>query len=166
MVGSPLQVTDEQLAAAQLRLVLDEKLGRPTPELVRRIAAMAKTEPGESEAASSPPENVVKASSPQDPRSHEIDCSEVLSEAWPFIDDEIDQDRRELLKRHLDECSSCPEEFALEEHLKALLAKKIAGDPAVDALKQRLRQILREILMRQTIRSAEVTVEQDDTASS
>jgi hypothetical protein len=31
-------LTDEEIAAAQLRVVLDEKLGRTTPELVTRIA--------------------------------------------------------------------------------------------------------------------------------
>lgn len=40
-MDSPLpHVTAEQVAAAQLRLALDEKLGRQTPEVVRRIAAM------------------------------------------------------------------------------------------------------------------------------
>ncbi|MFJ1768003.1 hypothetical protein ACIOD2_47340 [Amycolatopsis sp. NPDC088138] len=32
------RVTDEQVAAAQLRVFLDEKRGRTTPELVRKIA--------------------------------------------------------------------------------------------------------------------------------
>ncbi len=30
--------TQEQIAAAQLRVLLDEKLGRTTPDLIRRIA--------------------------------------------------------------------------------------------------------------------------------
>lgn len=33
-------ITDEQIAAAQLKIVLDEKLGRHTSDLVRRIAAL------------------------------------------------------------------------------------------------------------------------------
>lgn len=37
-MNSPLQPTDEQIAAAQLRLVLDEKLGRQTSEIIREIA--------------------------------------------------------------------------------------------------------------------------------
>ncbi len=37
-------ITDEQIAAAQLRLVIDDKLGRDTPEVLRRIAAMSPTE--------------------------------------------------------------------------------------------------------------------------
>lgn len=38
-MNSPLRPTDEQIAAAHLRIVLDEKLGRETPEIVREIAA-------------------------------------------------------------------------------------------------------------------------------
>ncbi len=38
--GPPFPVTAEQIAAAQLRRVLDEKLGRQTPEVVERIAAV------------------------------------------------------------------------------------------------------------------------------
>lgn len=38
-MSDPLEVTEEQIAAAQLRIVLDEKLGRETPAVVRRIAA-------------------------------------------------------------------------------------------------------------------------------
>ncbi|MGH3925757.1 MAG: RNA polymerase sigma factor, partial [Pseudonocardiaceae bacterium] len=48
-----MRVTDEQVAAAQLRLVLDEKLGRQTPELVRRIAATTEVERDEETGASS-----------------------------------------------------------------------------------------------------------------
>ncbi|MGH4023000.1 MAG: mycothiol system anti-sigma-R factor [Pseudonocardiaceae bacterium] len=93
---------------------------------------------------------------------HETDCSEVLAEVWLFLDNECNQERRALLRRHLDECGSCLEEFGLEEHLKTLLARKCGGDHAPDTLKQRLRQSISEIVMRQAVLGAEVTVEQDD----
>lgn len=93
---------------------------------------------------------------------HEIDCGEVLAEVWLFLDNECNQERRTLLQRHLDECGACLEEFGLEEHLKALLARKCRGDHAPDALKQRLRQSIQEIVLRQAVLSAEVTVEQDE----
>ncbi len=93
---------------------------------------------------------------------HETDCGQVLAELWLFLDNECDRERRELLRRHLDECGPCLEEFGLEEHLKALLARKCGGDHAPDALKQRLRDSIREIMMRQAVLSAEVTVQRDD----
>ena len=89
---------------------------------------------------------------------HEIDCREVLGELWLFLDNECNHERRELLKRHLEECRPCLEELGLDEHLKALLARKCGGDHAPDALKQRLRQSIREIMMRQVL-GAEVSVE-------
>lgn len=55
-----------------------------------------------------------------------------------------------------------PREFGLEEHLKALLARKCGGDAAPHGLRQRLRQSIREIVVQQaevSVHSAEVTVE-------
>ena len=93
---------------------------------------------------------------------HDTDCGEVLAELWLFLDNECNHERRELLKRHLDECGPCLEELGLDEHLKALLARKCGGDHAPDTLKQRLRQSIREIMMRQAVLGAEVAVEQGD----
>jgi len=93
---------------------------------------------------------------------HETDCSEVLAQLWLFLDNECDQERRQLLQRHLDECRSCLAELGLDEHLKALLARKCGGDHAPDALKQRLRQSMQEIMLRQRVLGAEVTVERGD----
>ncbi|HEU0088787.1 MAG TPA: mycothiol system anti-sigma-R factor [Pseudonocardiaceae bacterium] len=93
---------------------------------------------------------------------HETDCGEVLAEMWLFLDNECNHERRELLKRHLEECGACLEEYGLEEHLKALLARKCGGDHAPDEFKQRLRQSIQEIMVRQAVLGAEVTVEQDE----
>jgi mycothiol system anti-sigma-R factor len=82
---------------------------------------------------------------------HETDCSQVLAELWLLLDNECDRERRELLQRHLEECGPCLEEYGLEEHLKALLARKCRGEHAPDTLKQRLRESIREIMMRQAV---------------
>ncbi len=96
---------------------------------------------------------------------HDTDCGEVLAEVWMFLDDECDPERRELLQRHLDECSPCLEEFGLDEHLKTLLARKCGGDHAPDGLRQRLRESIREIVVQQAdaaVQTAQVTVETGD----
>ena len=77
-------------------------------------------------------------------KPHETDCSEVLAEVWLFLDHECDSMRRDLLQKHLDECSPCLEQFGIEEHLKVLLARKCGGEHAPEALKQRLRDSIRE----------------------
>jgi mycothiol system anti-sigma-R factor len=77
-------------------------------------------------------------------KPHETDCSEVLAEVWLFLDHECDGVRRDLLQKHLDECSPCLEQFGIEEHLKVLLARKCGGEHAPEALKQRLRESIRQ----------------------
>jgi mycothiol system anti-sigma-R factor len=93
---------------------------------------------------------------------HETDCSEVLAELWLFLDNECNDERRKLLQRHLDECGPCLAELGLDQHLKALLARKCRGDHAPDALKQRLRESIKEIMIRQAALTAEVAVAQVD----
>ena len=83
-------------------------------------------------------------------KPHETDCSEVLEEVWLFLDHECDQGRRELLEKHLDECSPCLEQFGIEEHLKVLLRSKCGGEHAPDGLKQRLRDKIRETVVEKT----------------
>ena len=80
---------------------------------------------------------------------HDTDCSEVLSEVWLFLDQECDQGRRAALQTHLDECHPCLEQFGLEEHLKALLARKCGGEHAPDALKEKLRASIRQVVVQQ-----------------
>ncbi len=96
---------------------------------------------------------------------HDTDCSEVLADVWMFLDNECDGERRRVLQRHLDECRPCLEQFGLEEHLKALLARKCGGDAAPNSLRQRLRQSIREIVLQQAevaVHNAEVIIERSD----
>jgi mycothiol system anti-sigma-R factor len=82
-------------------------------------------------------------------KPHATDCSEVLAEVWLFLDHECDTGRRELLEKHLDECSPCLEQFGIEEHLKVLLARKCGGEHAPEEFKQRLRDKIRKTVVEQ-----------------
>ena len=95
-------------------------------------------------------------------KPHETDCSEVLAEVWLFLDHECNETRRELLAKHLDECSPCLERYGLDEHLKTLLAAKCGGEHAPDALKERLRAKIRKTVLEHrgvVIEATTVTVE-------
>ena len=92
---------------------------------------------------------------------HETDCSEVLAEVWLYLDHECECERRELLRKHLDECSPCLAQYGLEEQLKELLARKCGGDQAPETLRQRLRDSIRTVMLEQ----AEVTLERDETGT-
>ncbi|GAA3461391.1 mycothiol system anti-sigma-R factor [Saccharothrix longispora] len=78
---------------------------------------------------------------------HETDCSEVLAEVYLFLDHECDEKRKTLLAAHLDECHPCLEQYGIEEHLKALLARKCGGELAPEELKQRLRTRLQQAVV-------------------
>lgn len=86
---------------------------------------------------------------------HETNCAEVLAEVWLFLDHECDQDRRQLLARHLDECRPCLAEYGLDEKVKKLLASRCGGEQAPDSLRNRLRHQIRVAVLEQ----AEVSVE-------
>jgi mycothiol system anti-sigma-R factor len=70
-----------------------------------------------------------------------------LEEVWLFLDQECDKDRRQVLQRHLDECSPCLGRYGIEEHLKALLARKCGGEHAPDELRRRLRASIRQTVL-------------------
>ena len=54
---------------------------------------------------------------------HEIDCREVLTEVYLYLDLECADDRRTLIQHHLDECSPCLREYGIEQEVKALVAR-------------------------------------------
>jgi len=95
-------------------------------------------------------------------KKHETHCEEVLAEVWLFLDRECDQQRRELLRKHLDECHPCLAAYGIEEKLKQLLARKCGGEHAPDGLRARLRDQIRSAVLEQT----EVTVERGPSGTS
>ena len=68
---------------------------------------------------------------------HETPCSEVLDRVYEFIDGEVDGDRRNQIKHHLDECGPCLAEFGLEEQVKAIV-KRSCADPAPAELRAKV----------------------------
>jgi mycothiol system anti-sigma-R factor len=84
-------------------------------------------------------------------RPHETDCAEVLAEVWLYLDQECECTRRELLRKHLDECGPCLEQYGIEEQLKALLARKCGGEQAPEQLRERLRDSIRSLIIDGTV---------------
>ncbi|MDA2803688.1 mycothiol system anti-sigma-R factor [Nocardiopsis suaedae] len=60
---------------------------------------------------------------------HETPCSEVLERLYIYIDGELADTGCEEIRRHLDECRPCLEEYGLEEAVKKLVAKHCGCDP-------------------------------------
>ena len=96
-------------------------------------------------------------------KPHETDCRDVLAEVWLYLDQECDCERRELLRRHLDECHPCLEQYGLEEQLKALLARKCGGERAPEELRSRLRASIESLIVQTTV--VEETVYRDESGT-
>lgn len=71
------------------------------------------------------------------------DCKEVLDEVYLLLDHECATKHAAELRKHLDECPGCLEQYGIADQIKQLLARKCGGDHAPDQLKQRLLSTLR-----------------------
>ena len=74
-----------------------------------------------------------------------VDCDQVLAEVYLFLDNECDEQRRTLIKAHLDDCSPCLRKFGIEQDVKALLARKCGGDRAPSSLRTNVRLMLSRV---------------------
>jgi mycothiol system anti-sigma-R factor len=70
---------------------------------------------------------------------HEKDCREVIAEVYFYLDLEASDERRDLIRDHLDECSPCLREYGIEQEVKALVARCCGQETAPQELKMRLR---------------------------
>ncbi|MBV1848973.1 mycothiol system anti-sigma-R factor [Catellatospora tritici] len=75
------------------------------------------------------------------------DCREVLTEVYLYLDLECSEDRRYVIKQHLDECSPCLREFGIEQEVKALVNRCCGQEQAPNELKERLRAKLSELVV-------------------
>jgi mycothiol system anti-sigma-R factor len=78
---------------------------------------------------------------------HETDCDDVLEEVYLYLDLECTEDRRSLIREHLDECSPCLREYGIELEVKALVARCCGSELAPAELRARLRAKLSELVV-------------------
>ncbi|MDT7728476.1 MAG: hypothetical protein QOI21_5052 [Actinomycetota bacterium] len=94
--------------------------------------------------------------------SENVDCDKALAEIYLLLDRECGADREAEIRRHLDSCPPCLEEYGIDVQLKQLLARKCGGDHAPDDLKSRLRASIRKTVESRgnvTLERTEITVE-------
>jgi mycothiol system anti-sigma-R factor len=69
---------------------------------------------------------------------HETDCREVIAEVYFYLDLECTDERRDVIREHLDECHPCLREYGIEQQVKALVARCCGRESAPTELRQRL----------------------------
>jgi mycothiol system anti-sigma-R factor len=87
---------------------------------------------------------------------HETDCREVLAEVYLYLDLESASGRREVIQRHLDECSPCLREYGIEQEVKALVGRCCGAETAPVDLRDRLRRKLADLVASGGVREAGV----------
>ncbi|MBB4688578.1 mycothiol system anti-sigma-R factor [Amycolatopsis jiangsuensis] len=101
--------------------------------------------------------------STEDAPEAKMRCEDALAEIYLLLDRECSPQRDAELRRHIDDCPPCLEEYGIDEQLKHLLARKCGGDHAPADLKSRLRASIRQTVATQggvTVERTEITVEQ------
>ena len=76
---------------------------------------------------------------------HETDCTEVLSMVYDFLDGEVDETQRARIAQHLDECSPCLRQYALEQAVKALVHRSCTCEHAPESLRVQIVTRIRQI---------------------
>ena len=77
----------------------------------------------------------------------EVDCREVITEVYLYLDLECSDERRTVIKHHLDECSPCLREYGIEQEVKALVARCCGQEKAPPEMISRLRAKLSELVV-------------------
>ncbi|HKS44779.1 MAG TPA: mycothiol system anti-sigma-R factor [Amycolatopsis sp.] len=94
-----------------------------------------------------------------------VNCQDALAEIFLLLDRECSPERDAELRRHIEECPPCLEEYGIDEFLKSLLARKCGGDHAPDELKRKLHASIRRTMEQcggVTVERTEVSVERRD----
>jgi mycothiol system anti-sigma-R factor len=76
-----------------------------------------------------------------------LHCRDVLTEVYLYLDLECSNERRDLIRQHLDECSPCLREYGIELEVKALVARCCGQEKAPAELVARLRAKLSELVV-------------------
>lgn len=69
------------------------------------------------------------------------DCEETIERLYHYLDGELTDERRQDIKRHLDECSPCLGAYGFEAELRRVIAQK-CQDRVPEALMIRVRAAL------------------------
>ena len=68
---------------------------------------------------------------------HAGNCGEALSELYTFLDGELTEERRHVIKDHLDDCTPCFEAFDFEAELRIVIQHR-CRDEVPESLRERI----------------------------
>jgi len=89
---------------------------------------------------------------------HDVDCAEVIEQVYLYLDGEIDEDVRQQVRVHLDECAPCLRQFGIEQEFKALVHRRCGGDVPPPGLRERIKLQLTSVSFEED--GTQISVEQ------
>ncbi|WP_020670533.1 mycothiol system anti-sigma-R factor [Amycolatopsis nigrescens] len=95
--------------------------------------------------------------------SDKVNCDDALAEIYLLLDKECSPEHEAELRKHIEDCPPCLEEYGIDEQLKQLLARKCGGEHAPADLKSRLRASIRKTVEQRggvTVEHTEISIEQ------
>jgi mycothiol system anti-sigma-R factor len=86
----------------------------------------------------------------------DVDCQKLLGQVFFYIDNELDDEATEKIRRHIGECAPCLDEVEIERLVKKLIARSCKEQAPVE-LRQRVVFSIRQVQLelRQTRFDAE-----------
>jgi len=93
----------------------------------------------------------------------DVACDELLAEVYLLLDKECGAEHEVQLRKHLEACPPCLEQYGIDEQIKQLLARKCGGDHAPEDLRTRLRASIRKTVEKRgnlTVEQTNVSIEQ------
>lgn len=75
-----------------------------------------------------------------------ISCEEVIRSVWDYLDEEIDRDRKDRIRQHLELCDHCRDHYTFEGRLLHSLGRLLEhdDDEAIATLRERIERVLTE----------------------
>ncbi|MBB3052258.1 mycothiol system anti-sigma-R factor [Prauserella isguenensis] len=96
-------------------------------------------------------------------RGRDVCCDEALAEIYLLLDRECSAERDAQLRKHIEDCPPCLEEYGIDDQIKQLLHRKCGGEQAPVDLKERLRASIRKTVEERggvRLSETELTIEQ------
>jgi mycothiol system anti-sigma-R factor len=72
----------------------------------------------------------------------ERDCSDAIHTLYHYLDGELTEDRRRIIRHHLDECGPCLDAFDFEAELRVMISVK-CREEVPDSLRLRIAAAIR-----------------------
>ena len=77
--------------------------------------------------------------------SHKVEhipCGHVISSVWDYLDDEIDADRKRQIRRHLEACDHCRDQYTFEGAFLRSVSRILNDETDYDSLRRRVETAL------------------------